>query len=317
MTQESETWRDAAAKYPKLYEHGVAPAWRALGRKYDPHEKPLHECEPFLGDNTEKQFLAARSWIRARSDPDNKGAQDTGSYSLKHHFESWRRRRNEHDYITNGLFILAALEEGHRRTSSWDSPDPNIRIRTYFTDRRGEPLDCFWEFVMSRRAGENPRGDYIRDTQDAVTSRMVDSWSDTYRRCDQEMEHANDEARAEYGGLLCEWQRFRHRSDSDVPLCASGRIVFTKSEQEEHDEEPRYDVLLDGDPIGSISKDDETPHWRAETSRKFHNAWNAGEGARWDMKVRLSCNGRSRHRAVDALLARIHQWKKEDTLRIA
>ena len=298
---ESETYQEAAARYPKLYEHGAAPAWSALGRARDRDEKPLYKSGSILGDNAQRQFMAARAWLRARSNPENGGGQEASSYGLKHRFESWCRRQGEDEYITNGLFILAALEEGYPGPASWDTSNPNIRIRTYLTDGRAEPAACFWEFVVSRRARDNPRGDFIRETRDVLESQYADtdSRNDAYRGCDGKIHHADEEVRAEYDALLCQWQRFRHEMDSAIAVCSSPRISFAASETDGDDEYYRqYDVMLDGSLVGSVSQAEEDEPWYAETARHM------GAGP--------SCSGRSRHDAVDALLAESHRWKERE-----
>ena len=58
--------------------------------------------------------------------------------------------------------------------------------------------DSFWEWVASRNAGDNPRGDFIRDTRTLLTA-----GGDPNAR----IASACAEAREEYEKLKTRWQR--------------------------------------------------------------------------------------------------------------
>ena len=59
----------------------------------------------------------------------------------------------------------------------------------------------FWQWVITRRAGENPRGDFIRDTRYAFSAGL-DPETEFFQ-------HACKEARDECAKLLRQWRRTR------------------------------------------------------------------------------------------------------------
>ena len=125
--------------------------------------------------------------------------REANSYGMKHRAERWAGR-----YIANGSMIAAALVMGAEiRRLPHGSPNADIRIdeprrcwrnsncrglipkdspdricgNCRLRDTENPNVDHaavfarerFWVWVGDRKAGENPRGDFIRDTRDLLS----------------------------------------------------------------------------------------------------------------------------------------------------
>ena len=79
----------------------------------------------------------------------------------------------------------------------------------------------FWAWVASRRDGDNPRGDFIRDTRDILNSIYPDM-----RNPDNSIMEACAEADAEYRMLQREWKRSENKKNKPhTDYTWPGRII--------------------------------------------------------------------------------------------
>ena len=156
-----------------------------------------------------------------------------GSYGMKHRAENWAK-----GYIANGSMIVAALMAGAQiQRQSLDSPNAYVLVTEPRKCWRNEncrglvPVDStdricqacrlkdtenphrdqvaiaarekFWVWVGNRKAGDNPRGDFIRDTREILSA-------DTDP--DHRLGHAVSRAQKEHDLL---WRRYA--SENGMP----------------------------------------------------------------------------------------------------
>lgn len=79
-----------------------------------------HEPDP-------AQIEAAAKWIAAKCTPRKTINKRFGSYGLKHRAEDWAG-----SYITNGAFIVAALQAGYvMQPHGFGSPNGSFNVRVW------------------------------------------------------------------------------------------------------------------------------------------------------------------------------------------
>jgi len=74
------------------------------------------------------QYERAKQYIEQLHQPSGKPYLLSSSYGLKHRAESWHRQRGTEDpYVSNGMFIAAALNAGYR-ICRVDGPNVYINV---------------------------------------------------------------------------------------------------------------------------------------------------------------------------------------------
>lgn len=101
---------------PDLCEHGYRGGFKANSRVHPPLEQFEASRAELLAGGHEHQFQAAISYLDLVPPSRVKRIKQRNSYNLKHLAESWSRSSNNPNrdtaYVSNGVFILAALYRG-------------------------------------------------------------------------------------------------------------------------------------------------------------------------------------------------------------
>ena len=142
-----------------------------------PDRRPAGERAAFERENRETiraprslaQFMAARAWLR-RFRKIRKLSPPGSSYGLKH--------RAEYDigYITNGVFIAAAIAEGFKVERIRSSPNAQLNISALAWRRRGYTVSGYvndWEGPEGQPAYVSPSHNPPTQAVTSVTTLTV------------------------------------------------------------------------------------------------------------------------------------------------
>lgn len=108
LAQAAREMQVVLREWPKLTSFGFREP-NALLQYFGPaaDETFRQEREQMLSDDYLAAFLATRKWLRANATSRNTPNPHATSYGMKHRVE------RETGYITNGVFIAAAVAEGY------------------------------------------------------------------------------------------------------------------------------------------------------------------------------------------------------------